>query len=471
VEDRSVNFDQGRIDELVAAPREGLNVEIKRWFDPDEPDGIAKLVRAALAIRNRNGGYMLIGFDDKSLQPDQVGRPPQDVRGTFHLDKIQGLISAYASEAFEIAVGFGLRDGQEYPVIIIPEGVTAPVASKRDLQDNNNRFLVREGEIYFRTLGSNGTPSTSRARPGDWRDIAEICFDNREADIGRFLRRHLRRGGAENLLEVLTAVPAVVPKLHDRATALLDEGEKRFRQAISSRQLNEMQAMLLDRGNWSVALAMEPPRPEALADSTFLNRVSAANPQYTGWPIWLDSRSSSDIENRPVVVEKAWQTLIVSASGWGWSHLDFMRFDPKGEFYLCSVLQDDTTDKVPPGTALDVILVVIRVAEAIAVGLNIAKALGWEREGKLGFAFRWTKLNGRELASWASPLSSITPGHMAIDSTAQTYVEVPGDTAVPAIAPFVDQATRDLFIAFRGYRLPYSAVEHWVQRLLERRLS
>jgi hypothetical protein len=229
--------------------------------------------------------------------------------------------------------------------------------------------------------------------------------------------------------------------------------------------------MLVDRGNWSVALAMEPTRPEALADSTFLNRVSAANPQYTGWPIWLDSRSFQDVEDRPVVVEKAWQTLIVSASRWGWSpHLDFMRFDPRGEFYLCSILQDDTTDKVPPGTALDVILVVIRVAEAIAVGVNIAKVLGWEEDAKLGFAFRWTKLNGRELASWANPLANITPGHRAVDSTAQTYVEVPGDTALPAIGPFVDQATRDLFITFRGYRLPYSAIEHWVQRLLERRL-
>jgi hypothetical protein len=458
-----MNFDQARIDELVAAPREGLNVEIKRWLDPDEPDGIAKIVKAALAIRNRNGGYIVIGFDDKSLQPDQVGRPPQDVRGTFHLDKIQGLISAFASEPFEIAVGFGLRDGQEYPVIIIPEGVIAPVASKRDLKDNNSRFLVRESEIYFRTLGSNGTPSTSKARSGDWCDIAEICFDNREADIGRFLRRHLTGGGVENLLEVLTAVPAMVPKLHDRATALLDEGETRFRQAISSRQLSEMQAMLVDRGNWSVALAMEPPRPEALADSTFLNRVSAANPEYTRWPIWLDSRSFQDIEDRPMVVEKAWQTLIVS-------HLDFMRFDPKGEFYRCRILQDDITDKVPPGTALDVILVVILVAEAIAVGLNIAKALGWEGDAKLGFAFRWTKLNGRGLASWANPLANITSGHRAVDSTAQTYIEVPGDTALSAIGPFVDQATHDLFITFRGYRLPYSAIEHWVQRLLERRL-
>jgi hypothetical protein len=28
------------------------------------------------------------------------------------------------------------------------------------------------------------------AQPKDWRDIFDRCFENREADIGRFLRRH-----------------------------------------------------------------------------------------------------------------------------------------------------------------------------------------------------------------------------------------------------------------------------------------
>jgi hypothetical protein len=37
------------------------------------------------------------------------------------------------------------------------------------------------------------------------------------------------------------------------------------------------------------------------------------------------------------------------------------------------------------GTVLDPILVVIRVAEAIAVGISLAKALGWEDEARLGF--------------------------------------------------------------------------------------
>jgi|SRR5208337_2993219 len=198
-----VTVDQTRIDDLVTRPTESLNVEIRRWINPDEAEGAAKIARAALAIRNRNGGFLIIGFDDETLQPD-AGNEPGDVRAAFHIDKIQGIVSRCASELFEIAVGFGERDGVEHPVIVVPDGVRVPVAAKADLMNASRKTLIRLGDVYFRTLASNGTVSTAAARPSDWRDIMEICFDNREADIGRFLRRHLgdRDIGACTVLDV-----------------------------------------------------------------------------------------------------------------------------------------------------------------------------------------------------------------------------------------------------------------------------
>ena len=59
-----VTVDQRRIDELVARPSESSNLEIKRWIDPNQPEGIAKIARAALGLRNKNGGFLVIGFDD-----------------------------------------------------------------------------------------------------------------------------------------------------------------------------------------------------------------------------------------------------------------------------------------------------------------------------------------------------------------------------------------------------------------------
>jgi hypothetical protein len=468
-----MEIDQLRIDDLVARPSESLNVEIKRWINPAEPEGQAKIIRAALAIRNRNGGFLLIGFDDQTLLPDQTNAP-SDVQSAFHLDVIQGLISRYASEPFEIAVGFGKREGQKYPVVVVPEGVRTPVAVKRDLLDpkNSNRALVKEGEIYFRTLASNGTPSTSAARPSDWAAIIEVCFDNREADIGRFLRRHIPGKDMASFVEVLTgliAPPAPPPpNLKDRAYSLLAEGEGKLRLAVKSRQLTAQETQALNGAAWSVALVVDPARSDAVCDKGFLNAFMGANPQFTGWPVWLDSRGFIDQASHPHVINKAWQAFIVSFKDGRSDHADFMRLAPKGEFFLWRLLQDDFTDKVRPGTALDPTLVLYRVAEAIAVGLKVTKGLGWREDAQLGFAFRWTKLKNRQLEAWVNPIVHVTRGHTSHTDEVETFIEVPLETPLSAIAPYVEEATRELFALFDGYTMPSDAVEYWTKKVLER---
>jgi hypothetical protein len=52
-------IDQNRMQELVIRPSEGLNVEIKRWINPDDDLGVEKIVQATFGIRNRNGGFVV----------------------------------------------------------------------------------------------------------------------------------------------------------------------------------------------------------------------------------------------------------------------------------------------------------------------------------------------------------------------------------------------------------------------------
>jgi hypothetical protein len=325
--------------------------------------------------------------------------------------------------------------------------------------------------VYFRTLHANGTPSTAVARPQDWRDILEICFENREADIGRFLRRHLPGADLGALLTTL-GVPAAPapPSLKERTEALLSDGERRFASAIDARRLTPEEKEILKSAAWRVALILNPSRPDAVADQVFINKISSSNPNYTGWPIWLDSRSFTDQRSAPRVIDNGFEALIISLHQWS-QHLDFMRFDPSGQFFLRRELQDDRVpSRVRPGTPLDPVLAILRVAEAIAVGLAMAKALEWPKEGTLlGFAFRWSGLSGRQLEPWANPHVTIIGG-TAHDDAVTTFIEVPLDTAPSAIAPFVDDATRRLFALFDGYRIPNQATEDWVRRLIERRL-
>src|SRR5205085_300742 len=99
-----------------------------------------------------------VGFDNAtsaSLAPPQG----YDVDALFHADRIQALVTRFASESFEVVVHFVDRGGVRHPVIEIPQGTRTPVASKSSLANAGGDLLVRENRVLIRTLDSNNTPS------------------------------------------------------------------------------------------------------------------------------------------------------------------------------------------------------------------------------------------------------------------------------------------------------------------------
>ncbi len=231
--------DFSAIQNLIDRPSESLSVEIKAWIDPDSEEGKAKIVRTALALRNYGGGYLVIGFNNDTLLPDE-GNCPEDVKAVFHPDKIQGMIARYASEPFSVSIHFPERDGQPFPVVAVPPGVRTPVACKADLHVAGNRLLSAD-EVVCRTLRSNNTPSTARANWKDWAQIMDVCFENREADIGRFLRRHLSGVTPEVIRSLAGAFyegAQPEPKPQELLLEILDQGHARFSQLVAERNLD-----------------------------------------------------------------------------------------------------------------------------------------------------------------------------------------------------------------------------------------
>lgn len=465
---------QTRADELVGRPVESLNVELKTWLDPTDDLHVAKLVRAIFALRNRGGGFLVLGFDDKTLQPDPypLGKPIETV---YHHDEVQGVVSRYAHESFEIEVSMGERDGASYPVIVVPEGVRTPVAVKRDLLDKTTRkALLAKGEIFFRTLESNGTPSSARIAPGDLAALMEICFDNREADIGRFMRRQLAGGGGEALRALLGAepIPSAADRLRARAEAVIVRGDAAFDEAYAASPLPEQKASYLQGLTMRVGMVAEPHHADALATNEFMNRVAASNPQYTGWPAWLDARGFHRQQDRAHVEDGAWVTYIRGGDMGERDRLEYLLYDPRGDFYARRLMQDDTADTIKPFIALDPVLMLYRVTEFIAAGLSVLRGAGWTEEEKAGFAFSWTGLNGRTITSWANPLRfyGAGEGYRSHSDVAKSYVEVALDTPHLALAPAVERAVAPLFACFNGYQPPTSLVEEAVRALIERKL-
>ncbi|MBN1833887.1 MAG: putative DNA binding domain-containing protein [Deltaproteobacteria bacterium] len=458
-----------RAQEIIERPNESLSVELKRWIDPDTQEGIAKIVKTTLALRNHGGGYLVIGINNKTLAPD-IENIPENLKEKFHIDKIQGLISKFASDPFEVLLEFPEKAGQEYPVIIVPSGVRTPVATKSEL-DFKGRKLIKTDMIYVRSLRANNTPSTTQASWKDWPKIVEVCFDNREADIGRFLRRHLGAIKPEIIGEFAAAVikkNKPEPTNEDLLRRFLQESEKRFASIILERKLQ-----LPDHGVWEVALIFVGTVPPHAANREFLNLLDSNNPDYTGWPVWLDSRAFKDQDSRPFVIDGVWEAMILSLET-GWNDYDFLRFDPKGRFYIRRALQDDISksQRAPePLKALDFGLPIIRCAEAIAVGISFAKAMGCDAEStQLSYAFKWSRLRGRKLVSWANPERYISAWRSAYQDEVLSFINVPLETPLSALGDYVNKVVQPLFEIFDGFILSTDVIEDLTQRLIQRKL-
>ena len=164
-----------------------------------------------------------------------------------------------------------------------------------------------------------------------------------------------------------------------------------------------------------------------------------------------------------------WQALIVQG---GWTkHFEFSQFDPTGTFFLQRVMQDDLTDKIQPGVALDVVLMVYRVAEVLAVGVSMARALGWEADTCANFALRWSGLKDRALTTWARPLWTAGSGRESRSPDAEAFVRLPVETPHNALAPHVRIAVGPLFALFEGYSPSQELIESCVRKMVERTMA
>jgi predicted HTH transcriptional regulator len=86
-------MERSQLIELLENPQESLGVEMKGWLNPEDPAQAATIVRALIALRNFDGGILILGLDDKSLKPLKTERPVHWSE-LYHADKIQALVAS-----------------------------------------------------------------------------------------------------------------------------------------------------------------------------------------------------------------------------------------------------------------------------------------------------------------------------------------------------------------------------------------
>jgi hypothetical protein len=488
-------MDKSQLTDLLEHPTESLGLEIKRWLNPAETIDTAKIARALIALRNFDGGTLLLGFDNASSEPTTDARP-SDLHEYFHPDKIQALVSKHARPPFEVEVHFVSKNDAEFPIIVVSSGVTFPVMARSNVRDETGKLILEQNAIYTRCLANNRVSSSKPVSPQDWDALLTRCFKNREVDVGRFIQRHLPRLSTifptlpeslqsktdqTNETTQFTAAKAstgTVKQQIDTQSELLkflNYGRNRFHLRLKELQAAGQLPDLPPHGLWEAACIITGHDLDYPASESFLDQLFLNQPHYTGWPMWLDSRRFEDKISQPYTYERGWESILIRLRQTFFNnHVDFWRIEPRGRFYQCRAIEDDISggsrsQRVASLKSLDFAIVIARVTEAVGVCLQYAKGLGCPASKTLlKFAFRWSGLRGRELTSWAEPGRSLFPSREAVQDELTTFVDVPLATESAEIPHYTMKVTRELFEVF-GKEFKQPIIDDIGGKILSRR--
>lgn len=207
--------------------RETLDTEIKGWLDPEDPTDQARIARSCIALRNHGGGILIIGFDDNPVtaQPYNLTKPIEEA---YHADTIQRCVAKYAKPQFDVTIDYEEKAGQKHPIITIPTGVEFPVINK----SADGSIFKRQNTVITRVVSSNNTVSSSEPQTAeDWNRLIQTCFDNREANIGQFFRRHI--GAIQQNVSMLDSRSPSVQLLDESHAKFMDRLDRRPATALT----------------------------------------------------------------------------------------------------------------------------------------------------------------------------------------------------------------------------------------------
>lgn len=414
---------------------ETLDTEIKDWLAPANLHDQACIAKACIALYNHGDGKLILGFDDKTLKPITYGFP-KSVREIYHSDNLCPCIAKFAKPLFEVRVKFEKKNEQDHPIIKVPSGVCFPVVIKST--DKEKKVFRRQNMIITRTLANHTVSSSEPQTPEDWDDLIQTCFDNREADVGRFFRRHLI-----SIQHEMDSLGGKSP-----AVQILDKSAKSFSSRLDA---------------WSKEFKFNKPKIYGLREvafwidgkiqsiDCFLDKMLVvAQPRLSPRPPFVDGRRFRNRSTHPYTTKDGWyKALVFEIRSPEEYELNFWRMHPKGKFYHSCVYDDDSRPaKRKPGQGIEFNLLIQRITKIIAVALAFAKFLGCIGDAiSLHFAFRFTGLEGRKLRSWYDSMRSLwNIERTAIDNPEVIEIKTPlnlpstriGEIAKQVVQPAVD---------------------------------
>jgi len=446
-------FSRERLADLLVAPQEDLSLELKNWLDlAGDNEAKATFAKAALALANHGGGFILLGITDQvGGAVEALDRPATFDR--YNQDGINGIIQNYADPPFHCSVHL-VPDpaGRLFPVVVVPGGHKIPVRARRS---GPNGQTIQQNAIYVRKPGPRSEPPSSAQ---DWDELLARCLSNRRDEL------------LDQIRGLLTGIAPIATE--PPAPARLDAWSER-----SLSRWNELRAKLPPADaarcphgyHWfAYELGGELRHLEGMA---FKQAIERAVVRHTGWPpFWYPTRDGI----APYPFDGAIECWLGGDTKYGFghheaSHSDFWRISPDGLAFLLRGYQEDSLEgrinpPPSPGTFFDLTLPIWRAGEVLLHARSLASALV-NGPATVAFKVKYTGLAGRTLTSLSAAQLFFSGGQAARQDEVMLSTVVDASSIEPNLPEIVQPLLEPLYALFDFYQPPAQLVAEQLMKL------
>ena len=432
---------------LIAQPREDLSVEYKEWLDLSCNEHKATLAKAAIALANHGGGYIVIGFAETGETLESVTKP-EDTPASSQ-DTVNNAINRYAEPEFQCEMYYVSHpdSGVSHPVILVPRNLDVPVMSRRRCQD-----VIEQNRCYIRKPGPKSeTPHTSE----EWRTLLNRCVRANRGDLLDAIRTIMTGS-----VEIQTGRPVAIDELHAFSIAAHD----RWNELLSDEPDGSL--VRFPHGYYEMAFSLIG-AAEASTLSEIKSRLHIARrTRLSGWPPFTEMQVPEWAPYAHEDFVEAWFGRAgPDGQRFGESYdYDFWRASLDGSLYtLRGYLEDGQADGA--GVSFYHTLPILCIGEGMLFAHRYAET--FKEVDQLAVRCRFTGLKGRRLCSapWESRSILVRDYISNTDEvvlTAQITLQQIEDNLAEVIHSFLGR----LYEKFSFFELPNRLVARRIREML-----
>jgi predicted HTH transcriptional regulator len=178
------------IESLLDRGFETPGVEFKARGRRTNPEFLAKIVRAVIGMANRrDGGFVFIGIDPDTLEPDGL---EDDQADTWGYDDLATSVNEYANPSVSFDLETKLFQGHKLVIIQVHEFTDIPILCGKDFHQTNVKGaapVLRRGACYVRSRHKPETVDIPSEE--EMRELLELAVDK---GLRKFVARAHKAG-------------------------------------------------------------------------------------------------------------------------------------------------------------------------------------------------------------------------------------------------------------------------------------